>query len=97
MPPFFYLALSPPFFYPLLFDAVVPLTHQNQIKAKYSEGLEEAVQHFRDLQIMMHDYFNAGSQDSPARHWYMPESDYFFYSADKTKWWEKDYPPAVAF
>lgn len=46
---------------------------------------------------MMHGYFNAGSQDSPARDWYMPESDYFFYSADKTKWWEKDYPPAVAF
>lgn len=36
-------------------------------------------------------------EESPAREWYMPESDYYFYSADKDLWWQRDYPDPLPF
>lgn len=69
----------------------------SQVKEQYSEGLEEAVRKFKELQAMVLEVLNEESQSSPAREWYMPESDYYFYSADKGKWWHEDYPPPLPF
>lgn len=68
------------------------------MKELHSDGLEEAVREFRMLQSDVLSFLDEDkTDDSPARGWYMPESDYYFYSADKTKWWEEDYPPALPF
>ncbi|CAM9372174.1 unnamed protein product [Ascophyllum nodosum] len=71
--------------------------HYDRIKAEYSAGLDDAVRNFRGLQSKMLRYLDTVPRNSSAREWYMPESDYYFYSADKSKWWEEDYPPAVEF
>lgn len=67
----------------------------------HSEGLEEEVARFRELQSDVLAILNEGvgraGRGSPARAWYMPESDYYFYSADKSRWWEDYYPPALPF
>lgn len=74
---------------------------REKVKELHSEGLEEAVADFRDLQLdvlaALNEGVGRGGQVSPARAWYMPESDYYFYSADKSRWWEEYYPPALPF
>lgn len=71
------------------------------MKELHSEGLEEAVADFQDLQLdvlaVLNEGVGRGGQVSPARAWYMPESDYYFYSADRNRWWEEYYPPALPF
>eukprot|EP00752_Nemacystus_decipiens_P001803 g1742.t1 len=68
-----------------------------KVKDRYSEGLEEEVAKFRELQTEVLAVLNEGvgraGTVSPARAWYMPESDYFFYSTDKTKWYTEEYYP----
>lgn len=68
------------------------------MKEVYSEGLEEAVKEFQDLQAVVLDYLKGPEgAESPACEWYMPESDYYYYSANKTSWSQPDYPPALPF
>lgn len=68
-----------------------------QVKDQYSEGLEEEVAKFRELQTdvlaVLNEGVGRGGTVSPARAWYMPESDYFFYSTDKSKWYTEEYYP----
>lgn len=68
-----------------------------QVKDQYSEGLEEEVAKFQELQTdvkaVLNEGIGRGGKVSPARAWYMPESDYFFYSTDKSKWYTEEYYP----
>ena len=69
----------------------------SQVRELHSDGLEEAVREFRVLQVEVLSFLDEDPMDSPARGWYMPESDYYFYSADKAKWWQEEYAPALPF
>lgn len=81
-----------------MYLAACGCTKQTQVKEQYAEGLEEEVAQFRELQsdvlAVLNEGVGRGGRVSPARAWYIPESDYFFYSADKTKWNTEDYYPA---
>lgn len=68
-----------------------------QVRELHSDGLEEAVREFRALQSDVLSFLDEEPMDSPARDWYMPESDYYFYSTDKTTWWQEDYSPVLPF
>ncbi|CAM9624227.1 unnamed protein product [Laminaria digitata] len=71
--------------------------HYNEVRELHSDGLEEAVREFRVLQSDVLSFLDEEPTDSPARGWYMPESDYYFYSADKASWWQEEYAPALPF
>lgn len=69
-----------------------------QVKALHTEGLKEAVKEFQELQAVVLDYLESPEgEESPAREWYMPESDYYYYNADKALWGKSEYPPALPF
>lgn len=68
-----------------------------QVKEVNGEGLEESVREFQGLQKDLLSFLRDPRANSSARQWYMPESDYYFYSADSNFWWMQDYPPALPF